>query len=261
MGRTVTVKTQKLDENRFRKVIAELGSESWDERNTALTLAHEMAECSGMVLYEAINLVFGTSEEASVLKQKLDVAEARINQLQTAPRKTERKNETPMRSANNAGHRNLSEIREYLWGMPQIRLLLILLLGVFKWIALPSFKHVTDMPNDVFRYFWIVASVAGFAIAGAWTKLEFKNIGIVRLLWKWTMFFAGNSIAVWLLCGCWLWDDTHMRKATHLSITFALLAWAITYSASISHLCDWLSESIREHVWESDKLHRIRDCF
>jgi hypothetical protein len=235
-----TVRAENFDLELFGKLVALFDSSQAGEAESAFRKAVVMCSRNGMHFSDAARVTYGQNDdEVAALQEQLRQQEAEhANHLTEAAAEIERlRSELAGETPEGEHVIDLPGRLRRAWTFPQFRVLVLSLM-----IA------VTSVIGDGLARF--LGAICVF-LFGAWSVSQFRKRGFGQMFMKWIVYGAS------LMLGGMLADsaDAANRPAAFLGVL------AVALVLTLSKLSGWLGEKVREHVWESEPMHVVRELF
>jgi hypothetical protein len=234
-----------MDVGQFGKVVALFDSDKLGEAESAFRKALLMCKAEGLRFCDVAGEAFGkvSADEAEQMRRDVMAAAAKVEEL--------RGHKTQLEA-------EVTKLREELTEKEN-----------------PEGEHVIDLPGRLrhawrfwkFRLFVLTVAIgAGVAagkhaagvfavlcvfLFGCWSAALFRKMGFAQLLLKWLVY------GVVLLAGAAALDNVDVSARPPVF----LLALAVALVLTLTKISKWLGGLIRERIWESELVRRIRGWF
>jgi hypothetical protein len=238
-----TVRAETFDLELFGKLVALFDSNQAGEAENAFRRAVIMCARNGMHFSDAARVAFGQGDdEVAALQEQLRQQEAEhANHLTEAAAEIERLRAELAGETPEGEHViDLPGRLRRAWVFPQFRLLVLT-------VMIAATSAVGQDHAGLARFFGALCVL----LFGAWSVAQFRKRGIGQMFMKWIVYAAS------LVLGGMLADsaDAANRPALFLGVL------AVALVLTLSKLSGWLGEKVREHVWESEPMHVVRELF
>ena len=243
----------------FRKFVRLMDSPVEGERHAALYQA--LKQCGEhrppLLFFEAASLALGNNqaesdalrEKAARLQVEVDDLTSRLQQreaeaAQLADKFMEAKGVIEQlvaereKKAGGRGSHDFRALRERLWSMPQVRLVLVTL-AMSTGIIINS----QDGSHFLLGFTVFIGEIWLFV---KWTSLQFRQDGLLQLLIKLVSFVFG------------LFATACASSMTAFGEILVLIAFS---ALTASRLAEWLVEDVGRKFWESDRMQMLRGWF